>query len=136
MNRKKPIELLLIVVAFCVLFFFYFQTPKLEPEKITRFTISALPSPPKEKTVTNKEDIQKFSDYFNSLRLYPEVAISVPAGASVWIKTTGNLYTHQITATGHIIQFDSRTYRSDYDVAAKLRQIYQSFDYPEKNKAD
>lgn len=136
MNRRRQIIIFLLIVLFCVLSFLYFQTPKLETNKITQLTISSLPSPPMQKTITRKEDIQKFVDYFNSLYLFPNLSVSVPSGTSVWVKTSGNLYTHQITVTGDIIQFDRRNYQSTKDISAELRELYRSMDYPETQKVE
>lgn len=136
MKRKKLIFTVLLAVAVLIGLFFYIQTPKLESGKITQLTISSLPSPPQQKTITKQEDIQKFVNYFNNLRLYPRLSINVPTGASVWVKTSGELYTHQITIIGNIVQFDHRTYQTNQDVAAELRIIYQSFNYPEMKKSD
>jgi len=136
MKHKKRIVVVMLAVALAVGAFFYFQTPKLESEKTSQLTIASLPSPPQQKTITKPEDIQKFVNYFNDLSLYPRLSISVPVGASVWIKTYGELYTHQITITGSIVQFDYRTYQANHDIAAELREMYQSFDYPKTRKTD
>lgn len=136
MKRKKWILILLLAVVVFSALVFYVQPPKLDSGKITQLTISSLPSPPQQKTITKQEDIQKLVNYFNDLRLFPRLSTGVPAGTSVWVKTSGELYTHQITITGNVVQFDHRSYQTNQDVAAELRMMYQSFNYPEMGKSD
>ena len=134
MNIKKYRNkvILLIVIALCiVLGCILLQPPKLSANQINQIKMVSLPSPPKEKVITNNGDINKFVSTFNELHLSPRLSISTPAGTSVWIITSGN-QNLRITMTGNIVQIGIRSYWCDMDAAEKMRTLYQSYPYPEK----
>ena len=136
-RKKKSITVLSVLVMIGLVFcFFFFQTPSLDEGKIDTLTIATLPAPPKQKTITQKEDIQKFVTLFNSLQLSPTFGILRPAGTTCWIKTFGETYTHEIIITGNILQFDKRTYYVNRDIFSSIQELYQSFEYPETTKTN
>jgi len=135
MKKKRIIIVVIaaILVLFCIGGFFLVQPPKLSADHISRIELISLPSPPKKKVITQKEDIQKFVSVFNELNLTPRIPISNPAGTSVWINTYGEQQTYQITMTSSIVQINGLSYRCNEDAAQKMRELYRTFSYPEES---
>lgn len=132
MNKKKrwivSSFLIILLIAFG---FLYFQTPTLQSDGISQITIATLPSPPKQKKITGKEDIQKFVAVFNGHHLSPRLGISVPAGTSMWIEISGPTETHEIAINGEMIQFDKRYYSVDGNLKGEIGELYDTYSYPE-----
>lgn len=135
MKKKKVI--VIIIVSILILSgiggFFLIQPPKLNAENISRIEFISLPSPPKRKIITQKEDIQKIVASFNNLTLSPNISISKPFGTQVWINTFGNNQTYEITINGSIVQINALSYKCKENVSTEMRELYQSIDCPEEN---
>lgn len=128
MKKKKVIIFMIaaILVLFCIGGFLLIQPPKLNADSIRQIEFISLPSPPKKKIITQKEDIQKIVSVFNELNLTPRIPISNPAGTSVWINTSGEQQTYQITMTASIVQINALSYRCNEDAAEKMRILYRN----------
>lgn len=94
---------------------------------IDSITIKALPSPPKMKTIDNKDDIEKVVNYINSI--YKEkVKLGDVNGWEFYIQTKGKKE-HSISFAGSILNIDGIWYKTNTDEITKFRDLYNSLNY-------
>lgn len=131
-KRRIVITGAIIAVLAGILVLAFATIPKLDASRIDRLTITALPSPPQQKVLTDQKDIQKVVDAFNSLSLVPCIPIGNPAGSSVWFDTEGDRYVYHVNTVGnHTVGFGWRVYYTAQDAAEVLQAVYQEIDVPE-----
>lgn len=131
-KRKIVITGAIIAVLVGILVLAFATVPKLDASRIDRLTITTLPSPPQQKVLTDKKDIQKVVDAFNSLSLVPCIPIGNPAGSSVWFDTEGDRYIYHVnTAGNHTVGFGWRAYYTSQNAVEVLQAVYQKLDVPE-----
>ena len=133
--KKKYIKIFVIICVLSMLFIIPFVTvkpPKLDADKINRIEFATLPSPPREKIITKKSDIQKIASIMNGLNLTPRIPISNPAGTSVWINTSGSQTLNISVTGGNIVQINKLSFKCNEDAAKKMQELYKTLDYREK----
>lgn len=132
--RKKWIKAIIIVgalVLVCIVSFTQIKPQKLDADYISQIEFVSLPSPPKKKIITKKDDIKKIVSGMNSFNLSLRISLSHPAGTSVWINTSGR-QTLSISMSGSIVQIDQLYFNCNEDAAKKMRELYQTLAYPEE----
>ena len=133
---RKWIKVMLIAAAVIVLTFiiiyFAIYNPQLSSGGVRQIDIITLPSPPKEKVVTRKEDINTFINYYNTTQKHPLLSFGL-SGWQMSIKVNQNNIEHRITLSGNMMNVDGRWYTVDKDVLPSLEKLYSKFEYQELN---
>ena len=131
-KRKRVIIVAGAIILLCIIPFVTVKPPKLDADKINRIEFATLPSPPREKIITKKSDIQKIASIMNGLNLTPRIPISNPAGTSVWINTSGSQTLNISVTGGNIVQINKLSFKCNEDAAKKMQELYKTLDYREK----
>lgn len=132
MRRYKKIIILLFISILIILVVKYISTkPTLHEENIKSITIATLPSPPKVKKITRKEDIAKFVNYYNQIKGKPLIlrAFQSQKGWELLIKIDDG--THTLTLIGNEIEVDGHWFVVDDEVKENVKKLYNDFDYEE-----
>jgi hypothetical protein len=101
---------------------------KINVNDVDSLIIITLPSPPKEKTITKKEDIKKVIDLINSIKKEKINQKEFIAGWSIWIKTNGK-EKHSISFFGGKVEIDNSWYKIDNTDIDKVKNLYNKLDY-------
>lgn len=134
MIKTRTRIFLIVAIIFVVILLLYkyvINTPRLDVKNIKEMSITALPSPPKVKNVTNKEDIEKFVIFFNSIKVNTAID-QTSKGWQIRIQTNG-AQTHTIYFMGNKLSFDGVWYSIEDRQLDEMNKLYQSFNYPEEN---
>lgn len=138
MCLKKPLKLFwLVAIIFAIALLahrYAVDKPRLDAKTMDELTITALPSPPKVKNVTNKDDIEKFATLFNSIETHRTIG-ETAKGWQIKVDTKGT-EKHTILFTGEKLQFDRKWYSVNGNQLDEIYKLYQSFNYPEKGVYD
>ncbi|MCB2307392.1 hypothetical protein LGL08_09565 [Clostridium estertheticum] len=94
--------------------------------------IITLPSPPKEKTITKKEDIKKVINLIISIKKEPIKQKEDIKGWSIWIETDGK-EKHSICFFGEKVEIDNLWYKINNNDIDKIKNLYRELDYKEEN---
>jgi hypothetical protein len=122
-------KLLLPILVF-MLFFSGCGSELIQPSDIDSMTITALPSPPKVKTINKKVDIEKVVSYINSIS---KEKIELKEDVNGWvflIKTKGK-EEHSISFIDNMVHIDNDWYKIDTNETKKLRELYNKLQYEE-----
>ncbi|MDF2506076.1 hypothetical protein [Clostridium sp.] len=98
---------------------------------IDSLTIITLPSPPKEKTITKKEDIKKVMDVVNSIKK-EKMKQDDTMGWILSIHTSGK-EKHSITFSGGKVVIDNLSYKINNTDIDKVKNLYNKLDYKEES---
>ena len=124
-------KLLLPLLVFMMLFSGC-QGEMIQPSDVDSITITALPSPPKVKTIDKKVDVEKIVSFINSIS---KEKIKLKENINGWvflIKTKGK-EEHSISFIGSMVHIDNDWYKIDSNETKKLRELYNKLDYKEKS---
>lgn len=97
--------------------------------KIESISMSAMPSPPKEKFVDRQEDIDKIVNYINSIKL-KEKEQEKYKGWEFSISIQGE-EEHSISVVGEYFEIDGIQYKIDKKELEKIRELYNNLSYKE-----
>lgn len=98
-------------------------------DKVTSVSLRAMPSPPKEKIVYKKEDVEKIAKYINKMKLKQKGQEDIK-GWEFSITIQGE-EPHSIYILGKNLDIDGVEYTIDKDEVLKLRELYDSLNYEE-----
>ena len=132
MKKKRVLIIAGILILLCVMPFVTVKPPKLDADRISRIEIATLPSPPREKIITDKTGIKKVVSSINGLKLTPRIPVSNPAGTSVWINTSGKQTLNITVTAGYIVQINKLSFKCNEDAAKKMQELYKTLDCPEE----
>ncbi len=96
---------------------------------VDNLKIITLPSPPKEKTITKKEDIKKVIDLINSIKK-EHIKQNDKNGWSILIKIEGK-EKHSICFSGGKVEIDNLWYKINNNDIDKIEKLYHELDYKE-----
>ena len=105
---------------------------KININDVDNLIIITLPSPPKEKTITKKEDIKKVIDLIISIKKEHIIQKEDIKGWSIWIKTDGK-EKHSICFFGGKVEIDNLWYKINNNDLDKIKNLYHKLDYKEEN---
>lgn len=136
-NKKFGVKTLILGSLFIVILASLFLTNKVESRKlnsidssnIKTITIGVMPSPPKEKIIDNKDDINKIVKYLNSLKI-KEKKQELYKGWEIKIDIVGE-ENYNISFIGEYITVNGTEYEINKDEKEKLRSLYNSLNYNE-----
>jgi len=120
------VSLLIIIVMLFFSWFKYKSESKIAASDTNNIKLTALPSPPKVKTISKKEDIEKVISFINSI----DKKVILPSGEKGWefyIQTKGNKE-HSITFIGNRMKIDLVWYKINIDELKRMREIYNELD--------
>ncbi len=107
---------------------YYWTAPNYAADTVKSMTLVTLPSPPKYKTITERDDIEACLDYLHSLKKSP----AFDFGKGWWFMIRINSNT-TISFSGEYVSFDGRTYKiKDPEYEDTLRALYDNMKYEEK----
>lgn len=136
---RKWSKIILIIVAVVVVasitVSFITYCPRFSSGGVQQIEMITLPSPPKEKTVTQKEDIIALLNYINKTAKHPKLYFGL-SGWQMYIKFNQSNVEHRITLSGNIMNVDGRWYTVDKNVLPTLEKRYKEFEYSEINYID
>ena len=104
---------------------------KININDVDNLKIITLPSPPKEKTITRKEDIKKVINLINSIKK-EHIKQNDKKGWSILIETDGK-EKHSIGFYGGKIEIDNSWYKINNNDIDKFENLYHKLDYKEDN---
>lgn len=107
------------------------SSDKINVNNIDSLTIITLPSPPKEKTITKKEDIKKVMEVVN-LSKKEKIKQDNTKGWTLSINTSGQ-EKHSITFSGGKVVIDNLSYKIDNADIDKVKDLYNKLDYKEQS---
>lgn len=124
--RKSFLILLLFILPFtsCQ------RSNKIDPSNIDSAAITALPSPPQVKTITEEKDIESIISFVNSINK----RIGFQGGEKGWeflIEMKGRKQ-YSFTFIGNRMRINKIWYKIDKDELKKLRELYNEMDYKEE----
>lgn len=127
---KKRNQILAVVVfavlAFAAVWFLWLMpAPKIAADNISKLTVTALPSPPTMKTITDGKQIQAFADAYNSLPLKRSPAFGNAAGWQIKIDTNDYRY-GSIVVAGDQISIHGFRYSTDHDSITKFENAVRN----------
>ena len=134
MAKTKIILLLLAIILFVGMLLGYryvIYKPNLDANNIKKLLITALPSPPKGKNVTSKDDIEKFVTFFNTIKLNPTSDQS-SKGWEIRILAEGAKM-NTIYFVGNKLCFNGVWYSIEDKKIDEMRKLYYSFNYQEES---
>lgn len=110
---------------------------QIDNKKVTSISIKVMPSPPKQKVIDNKNDIDKIIKHINSIKL-KEKKRELYKGWEINISILGE-ENYDISFIGEYININGTEYKVSKDEIEKLRRLYDSLNYDEtdiSNKTD
>lgn len=131
---KKLIISLSLIILMVILFLsfgHYKSISKISTIDINSMTITALPSPPKVKSIDKEHDIEKVILFINSIDK-KVIMFNGSKGWEFYIRTKGKRE-HSIYLTGDMMKIDRVWYEIDADEIKKIREIYNGLDYKQKS---
>lgn len=126
--------LLSAIIVFTIAFIAYRYLvikPRLDGKSIDELSITVLPSPPKVKNVTSKDDVEKFVLFFNSIKT-KRILLETAKGWQIKVQTKGS-QKHTIYFIGEKLYFDGNWYSISSNQLNEMNKLYQSFNYPEES---
>lgn len=130
-GRKKIV--VAIIAMLCLLvavwFLWLMPAPTISAEQIGQLTITALPSPPTKKVITNRAEIQSFAVLLNSIPLHRSPHLGEKGGWQFLIATDNQYGT--IVILGKEVKINGFWYATDADIADKMEKFYRKL--PEKS---
>lgn len=133
MNRTKKTVTIIIcaVLALTAVWFLWLMpAPVISAEQIQQLTITALPSPPTTKNVTDRDEIRSFAEIFRSIPLHRSPHLGEIGGWQFQIKTNDDQY-GTIFILGKKVRIHGFWYATDADIAGKMEEFYRKL--PEKS---
>lgn len=97
---------------------------------VDNLKIITLPSPPKEKTITKKEDIKKIINLINSIKK-EHIKQNDYNGWVILIKTDGK-EKHSICFSGGRVEIDNLWYKINNNDIDKIKNLYNELNYKEE----
>ncbi|MBU3201625.1 hypothetical protein LL037_12335 [Clostridium estertheticum] len=97
---------------------------------VDNLKIITLPSPPKEKTITKKEDIKKVINLINSIKK-EHIKQNDYKGWSILIKTDGK-EKHSLCFSGGRVEIDNLWYIINNNDIDKIKNLYNKLNYKEE----
>lgn len=107
---------------------------EIDKNKVTSINIKVMPSPPKQKVISQKEDIYKIVKYLNSIKVKDKKQ-ELYKGWEVTISILGE-ENYDITFIGEYIKVNGIEYKVSKDEMKKLRRLYNSLKYEEQDLKD
>lgn len=125
-RRKKvvTIGIVSILALAAVWSLWLMPAPTISAEQIPQLTITALPSPPTTKTVTNRDEIGSFVAMLRSVPLHRSPHLGEMAGWQFKIETNTYLY-GTIFITGNEVRIHGFWYATDADIVGKMEELYR-----------
>lgn len=122
---------LLLPILMFMLLFSGCQSEMIQTSDIDSMTITALPSPPRVKTIDKKVDIEKVVSFINSIS---KEKIKLKEDIKGWVFSinTKGKKEHSISFTGNMIHIDNDWYKIDTSEIQKLEELYNKLDYKEQ----
>ncbi len=127
MNRTKKTVAIVICAVFAltaVWFLWLMPAPVISAEQIQQLTITALPSPPTTKTVTDRGEIRSFAAIFRSVPLHRSPHLGEIGGWQFQIKTNTHQY-GTIFILGREVRIRGFWYATDADIVGKMEEYYR-----------
>lgn len=126
MNKRKKaaatvIGVLLLLTA--VWFLWLMPAPTISAEQIGQLTITALPSPPTKKAITDRSEIQSFSALLNSIPLHRSPHLGEKGGWQFLIASDHQYGT--IVILGNEAKINGFWYATDADITGKMEAFYR-----------
>lgn len=130
MKGKTVIILLVAAVTFVVVLYVFKANPKIDFRNDDKVVFVTLPSPPKSKTILDKNDIDRLETLLNQLPKRYQISLSNPKGWEMRIISKSG----EITILEGYLIINDDVYRIGSGIEA-LRTFYQSLeivedDYP------
>lgn len=104
---------------------------EIDKNKVTRISIKVMPSPPKEKVISTKADIDKIVNYLNSINVKNKKQDHYK-GWEIGISISGE-ENYDISFTGKYMMVNGTEYKVSKDEIQKLRELYDSLKDEEKS---
>lgn len=125
-RRKKvlTVGIIAVLVLTAVWFLWLMPAPTISEEQIPQLTITALPSPPTTKTVTDCDEIRSFAAMLRSIPLHRSPHLGERAGWQFKIETSTDLY-GTIFITGKEVRIHGFWYATDADIVGKMEDYYR-----------
>lgn len=126
MNKRKKavtVGIVSILALAAVWFLWLMPAPAISAEQIPKLTVTALPSPPTTKTVTNRDEIRSFAAMLRSVPLHRSPQLGEMAGWQFKIETNTYLY-GSILITGKEVRIHGLWYATDADIVGKMEEFY------------
>ncbi|EJO5349128.1 hypothetical protein NRP93_003285, partial [Clostridium botulinum] len=108
---------------------FFHEKIKINTNNVKQIEIIRLPSPPKKKVVTNKQDISKIINFINSIKLLKK--INDPIKGWVYSIKIANKSNYNIDFLGDKININGTWYEIDSSKLNELDSIYKELNYKE-----
>lgn len=107
---------------------------EIDKNKVTSINIKVMPSLPKQKVISQKEDIDKIVKYLNSIKVKDKKQ-ELYKGWEVAILISGK-EKYDISFIGEYINVNGIEYKVSKDEMKKLRRLYNSLKYEEQDLKD
>ena len=128
MKGKTVIILLVAAVTFGVVLYLFKANPKIDFRNDDKVVFVTLPSPPKSKTILDKNDIDRLETLLNQLPKRYQISLSNPKGWEMRIISKAG----EITILEGYLIINNDVYRIDSGIET-LRTFYQSLDIAEED---
>jgi uncharacterized protein YpmB len=131
-NRKINILGFILLMLLVFVSFYLFKTifvPNLAREDISQMTMTMVESRGMEKTVTGRDDINRFVFYFNALELEYTVMGNDEQDWKMLVGLEGEKE-DRILITSDRIRLNRSWYKADPEDLELLKGLYSEFNYP------
>lgn len=121
--------MVIFLVTVLLVYKFFHEKIKINTNNVKQIEIIRLPSPPKKKVVTNKQDISKIINFINSIKLLKK--INDPIKGWVYSIKIANKSNYNIDFLGDKININGTWYEIDSSKLNELDSIYKELNYKE-----